>query len=102
MSFAAKKHHHYSDGNPGIVQTKVVASCAWLDEAGKLLDDFVNNILDGLQKCSHEQFEKNFADIWSMRGNDLLRTKDIAGTTLEKIVKIFAKAMEDGNGYILD
>ncbi|KAL7462232.1 hypothetical protein ACHAXS_002621 [Conticribra weissflogii] len=101
-SFATKGLGRYSGENPGIAQTELVAICTRLDEVGKLLNDSVNDILDGLQKCSHDQFKKTFADIRSMKANELLGTKDIEGTTLEKIVKIFAKAVEDYNGYVLD
>ena len=70
--FGIKGLTKYQGESPGIAQTEMVVVCTRLDDLGRLLHNSVNDVLDGLQKCQHEQFKKTFADIRSMRGNDML------------------------------
>ncbi len=50
----------------------------------------MNDVLDGLSKCSHAKFAKHFANICSLQGQSLLGMNDIPGNMLEQIKKIFA------------
>lgn len=41
----------YQGESPGIAQTEMIAVCTQLDEVGQLLEDPVNDVLDGLKQC---------------------------------------------------
>ena len=99
--FATKGLFKYSGESPSIAETEMVAVCRRLDEAGKLLDDSVDDVLSGLTKVTHKEFKKTFEDIKSLRGQTLLGVRDIEGSTLERIERVFELAVEKFNEYSL-
>lgn len=101
-TFGSTGLYKYKRESPESAKVVIIAVCRNLDEAGKLLDDSVDDILSGLCRCSHAEFKKTFEDVRSLRGQTLLGMGDIVGTTLERIEKIFDLASSKYNKFCLD
>ncbi len=76
-------------------QEIIVPTCTCSFKVEELLSNSVDDILDGLSRCSHYKFAKNFADICSLKGQPLLGMSDIFSILLEKIKKTYADAFVD-------
>ena len=101
-NFSMKGLCKYTRESTESTKIKVLAICRRPDEAGKLLNDSVDDIMTGLCKCSHSEFKKTFEDVRSLRGQTLLGVSDISGSTLERIEKIFELATSKYNKFCLD
>ena len=76
-----------------------LATATRLDEAGRLPDDAIEDILKGLTKCSHEEFSKTFDTFMTFRDSGILAAGLLTGTTLEQIKTVLDEADRHFNVY---
>ena len=72
-----------------------------LDAKKRLPPDAVDDVIQGLAKCSHVEFSKMFADFRIAQKNSLIPGTELSGTTLEQLVKLWDEAEDQYRSYTL-
>ena len=77
-----------------------LAICTRLEEANRLPEDSVQDVLTALCNCSHEKFRKQFDTLRTIRDNSILGAMGATtGSTLEQIKTILNEADKHYNTY---
>ena len=77
-----------------------LAICTRLEEANRLPEDDVQDVLTALCNCSHEKFRKQFDTLHTIHDNNILGGMGATtGSTLEQIKTIVNEADKHYNTY---
>ena len=87
--------------NVEVARFELLAVCSRLVEKNILQSDSVNDVIEGLSKCSHKVFSKIFLDLATARRNTLMTSVNLNGTTLEKIRTILDEADKHYSSFTL-
>ena len=91
----------YSGENVDTAQVEMTAIATRLSEVGQLPSDAVDDVLEGLKKCSHEEFKNTFSQFKTLKKQTLLNVGGLTGSTLENIETIFEQASSLFTEYCL-
>ena len=91
----------YVGENVEVARIELLAICSPLAEKNLLQSDSVNDVIEGLSKCSHKVFAKIFSDLATARRNTLMTSVNLNGTTLEQIRTILDEADKHYSSFTL-
>ncbi|KAL3768918.1 hypothetical protein ACHAWU_010259 [Discostella pseudostelligera] len=91
----------YVGENVEVARIELLAICSRLDEEESLQSDSVNDVIEGLSKCSHKVFSKIFSDLATARRNTLMTSVNLNGTTLEMIRTVLDEADKHYSSFTL-
>ena len=99
--FANKGLTSYVGENDEATRVELMAICNRLDEHSMLPADSVNDVIEGLSKCSHAGFSSTFAEFMRARKNSLMGNVSLSGTVMEQIQTVLDEADDQCASLVL-
>ena len=89
--FVQKGLTTYKGKNVEAARVELVAICTRLDKQKFLPADSVNDIIEGLAKCSHKGFSLTFAEFQRARKNTLMAHISLKGALMDQILSFLMR-----------
>jgi len=99
--FTKKQLTSYAGKHVESARVELMAICTRLDEHKMLPADSVNNVIEGLRKCSHVGVSSTFTEFIQARKNSLMGNVSLSGTVMEQIQTVLDEADDQYTTLVL-